>query len=200
MLLRNLRFPQNRGSLFFARLLKFLRQYRLPLLLLIIAALVEVHLHSREYAVIQPEQHLDTPFYSQCQEPAVDQPRENAALVMLVRNKELDKALRTIQSVEKHFNQWFHYPFVFLNDEPWSEEFMSKMKEAASGEVKFDVLTKEEWSFPEWMDTESAKESIAQQGRAGIIYAGLESYHHMCRFYSGYVFLLSSLILLFQRL
>ena len=169
MLIRNLRFPQNRGSLVLTRLLKFLRQYRLPLFLLLIAALVEVHLHSRQYAVIQPDQNLDAPFYTQCQEPAVDQPRENAALVMLVRNKELDKALRTIQSVEKHFNQWFHYPFVFLNDEPWTEEFMSKMKEATSGEVKFDVLTREEWSFPDWMDADRAKESIAQQGRAGIV-------------------------------
>ncbi|KAM7224075.1 family 15 putative glycosyltransferase [Rhypophila decipiens] len=185
MLLRNINLPRARISHILRNFLRFLLQYRIALLLLVLAATLEVSLHARKYAIRRPDHDLDKPFYSRCQEPAVNQSRENAALVMLVRNWELEKALKTVHSIEKHFNKWFHYPIVFLNDVPWTDEFMEQMKEAASGEVTFDVLTPEEWSFPAGMDVEAAKESIDRQGKAGILYGGLESYHHMCRFFSG---------------
>jgi hypothetical protein len=37
------------------------------------------------------------------------------------------------------------------------------------------------------VDHEVAKEGIRKQGDAAIMYGGMESYHHMCRFYSGSV-------------
>ncbi|KAM7186032.1 family 15 putative glycosyltransferase [Naviculisporaceae sp. PSN 640] len=187
MLLSHPRLPQIRGSPshVLTRLGRFLWQYRIPLGLLFLAALLEVRYHTQQYAITRPEHDLDKPFYTQCQEPAVDKPRENATFVMLVRNRELGKALKTVHSIEKHFNQWFHYPIVFLNDEPWTDEFMRRMNETASGGAIFEVLTQDEWGFPEFIDPNEARESIYHQGKAGIIYAGLESYHHMCRFYSG---------------
>jgi len=42
------------------------------------------------------------------------------------------------------------------------------------------------WGFPEWVEQEVAKEGIRKQDDAAIMYGGMESYHHMCRFYSGY--------------
>ncbi|KAK0629018.1 nucleotide-diphospho-sugar transferase [Bombardia bombarda] len=175
----------------FARL--FARYCRIPLLIAAIAAFTEVYLHRRHWAVHQPEHELDEPFYKSCQEPATHLPRENAALVMLARNSELIKALRTVHSIEKHFNQWFHYPIVFLNDEPWSDEFINAMNATVSGEARFEIIPKSEWLFPDWMDTKAAKESIAKQGRDGILYGGLETYHHMCRFYSGKFYTLEAL-------
>jgi mannosyltransferase len=163
------------------------RRVRIALIVVILAAFLEVYHHTGRYAVSQPtDEELDAPFYKNgCQEPDVDAPREKAALVMLARNNELDGALHTVKSIERHFNRWFHYPIVFLNNEPWSDEFIEAMNETASGEVRFEVLTEEEWSFPKGMDVEKTKESIAEQGRAGILYAGKETYHHMCRFFSG---------------
>lgn len=104
---------------------------------------------------------------------------------MLSRNSDLENALRSIVSIEKHFNQWYHYPVVFLNDELWDEEFIETMRETVSGEARFEVISKEEWTFPSWMDKDLAKASITEQGRKGILYAGMETYHHMCRFFSG---------------
>lgn len=43
------------------------------------------------------------------------------------------------------------------------------------------------WGYPDWVDINVAKEGIRKQGDAAIMYGGMESYHHMCRFYSGFV-------------
>ncbi|KAF8003899.1 hypothetical protein HF325_001347 [Metschnikowia pulcherrima] len=44
--------------------------------------------------------------------------RENATLVMLVRNLELAGALQSMRSLEDRFNRHYKYPWVFLNDVP----------------------------------------------------------------------------------
>jgi mannosyltransferase len=157
----------------------------LPILILWVAAFLESWSHRRRFVVPMPDYELDAPFYTSCQEPAVDEPRENATIVMLARNSELVSALKTIQSLERHFNRWFHYPVTFLNDEEWSPEFVAAMNASVSGEAHFHVVPREDWTFPQWLDKDVAKASIAQQGKDGILYAGLETYHHMCRFFSG---------------
>ena len=45
--------------------------------------------------------------------------RANAALVMLVRNKEVNDAAVAIRQLEDRFNKKYNYPWVFLNDEPF---------------------------------------------------------------------------------
>jgi hypothetical protein len=158
-------------------------------LFLLLAAAIEVYLHTRQYAVVPPEYDLDEPFYTSCQDPMAnaERPRESAALVMLARNKELAKAIKTVQSIERHFNRWFRYPIVFLNDEPWSDDFIHAMNSTVSGEARFEVIPRGEWMFPEFVNEDAARASMAEQGKEGILYAGMETYHHMCRFYSGFV-------------
>ena len=152
------------------------------LLSLLIPLLFEVALHRRQYAVPQPEHELDAPFYTSCQEPLPGSPREKAALVMLTRNSELEKANHTITSIERHFNRWYHYPVVFLNDEPWYPQFISVLNASVSGEARFEVIPQSEWTFPSTMSPEVGREAIRQQGERGVSYGGLEGYHHMCRF------------------
>ena len=127
---------------------------------------------------------VDVPFATQCLEPDVHARRENATIVMLARNSELRGAIRSIESIEKQFNRWFKYPIVFLNDLPWDSAFIDALTPIASGEVKFEVIDSSMWGFPESMDLRDAKGAIARQ--KGVIYGALESYHHMCRFNSGY--------------
>jgi mannosyltransferase len=176
---------------------KLSRSKTIALLIFLLAAVFEVYTHTSRYSVRAPEQDLDAPFYTTCQEPPspndTSRPRANAALVMLVRNKELDGALKTIASVERKFNRWFHYPIVFLNNEPWTEEFMAVMTAAVSGEARFEVIPTDEWTFPAWMDADDARASIKSQGQWMIKFAGLETYHHMCRFYSGKFYTLEAL-------
>lgn len=155
---------------------------------LMIPLLIEALLHWRSFAVPRPAHDLDPPFATGCRDPAAEasrQPRESAALVMLARNSELDAARHTVSSVEARFNRWFRYPYVFLNDEPWDPEFVRVMNQTVSGEARFEVIPRDEWTYPEWVDQSAAKASIAKQGEQGVHYGGLESYHHMCRFFSG---------------
>ncbi|KAI1809404.1 glycosyltransferase family 15 protein [Poronia punctata] len=168
------------------RFSRLARRLSLPLLLAIASPFIlEALIHVWGYGVPRPSADLDAPFYATCQEPAVSAERENAVFVMLARNKERHKAKQTIESIERQFNQWFNYPIMFLNDEPWDEKFITELNETAGGKGIFEVVPKSQWTFPDWIDQESAKESIKLQGKGGAPHAGQEGYHHMCRFYSG---------------
>ncbi|KAI0148406.1 nucleotide-diphospho-sugar transferase [Xylariaceae sp. FL1272] len=133
------------------------------------------------------EEH-DRVFVSGCLEPDTSKPRANAAFVVLARNKELDGVIQSIKSIERHFNRWYHYPYVFLNDGDFNQTFKDVVKNYTSGEVEFGKVGPEMWGYPEWIDPKVAKEGIAKQGDAAVMYGGLESYHSMCRFYSGFFY------------
>lgn len=49
--------------------------------------------------------------------------KANAAFVILARNSDLKSIIESIKHVEDRFNRKFGYPYVFLNEEPFSEEF-----------------------------------------------------------------------------
>ncbi|GAM89043.1 hypothetical protein ANO11243_070770 [Dothideomycetidae sp. 11243] len=132
----------------------------------------------------------DKVFVTGCRDPAtqIDEPRANAAFVVLARNKELDGVLQSIKSIERHFNRWFHYPYVFLNDGEFNSTFRETIQNYTSAPVEFGRINASMWGYPEWVDKNVAQEGIRKQGDAAIMYGGMESYHHMCRFYSGFFF------------
>jgi mannosyltransferase len=126
-------------------------------------------------------------FVTGCLEPDTTQPRANAAFVVLARNKELEGVIQSIKSIERHFNRWYHYPYVFLNDGDFNSTFKEVVANYTSSPVEFGKIDPSMWGFPDWIDPKVAKEGIAKQGDAAIMYGGMESYHAMCRFYSGFV-------------
>jgi mannosyltransferase len=105
---------------------------------------------------------------------------------VLARNKELDGVIQSVKSIERHFNRWYNYPYVFLNDEKFNSTFKETIVNYTSSKVEFGTIDPAHWGFPDWIDPKVAKEGIAKQGDAAIMYGGMESYHAMCRFYSGY--------------
>ena len=115
----------------------------------------------------------------------MDGPRANAVLVVLARNQELSGVIQSIKSMERHFNRWFHYPYVFLNDGEFNKTFKETVMNHTSGTVEFGKIDPDMWGYPDWVNLDTAKEGIRRQGDAAIMYGGMESYHHMCRFYSG---------------
>lgn len=171
--------------------LRRLRQRIVPLRNLFLATVfllcLESYIHRREFHFEGPLKPLDQPFSIGCRTPDVNASRENAVIVMVARNSDREGALQTVTSFERQFNQWFHYPMVFLNDQPWDQSFVNALAEVASGEIQFQMISKEMWGFPDWMDQDEARREMKKQAGRGIMYAGAESYHHMCRFYSGWV-------------
>jgi alpha 1,2-mannosyltransferase len=46
-----------------------------------------------------------------------------AALISLVRNSELPGLIQSMRQLEYHWNHKYQYPWIFFNDEPFSDEF-----------------------------------------------------------------------------
>jgi alpha 1,2-mannosyltransferase len=63
-----------------------------------------------------------------------------AAFVTLVRNNELWDMVKSIRQVEDRFNRNYHYPWVFLNEVPFTEEFVRVTSALTSGEAKYGTL------------------------------------------------------------
>lgn len=114
--------------------------------------------------------------------------RENAAFVVLCRNSDLKGILGSIKSVEEKFNNKFHYPWVFLNDVPFTDEFKAKVTDAVSSNLNFGLVPHEHWSYPEWIDLGKAADTRKWMKEHDVRYGDMESYHHMCRFQSGFFF------------
>jgi alpha 1,2-mannosyltransferase len=55
--------------------------------------------------------------------PANTTERVNAAFVILARNGDLPGILESIKQMEDRFNKKYKYPYVFLNEEPFTDEF-----------------------------------------------------------------------------
>ncbi|KAG7789868.1 hypothetical protein KL910_002574 [Ogataea haglerorum] len=114
--------------------------------------------------------------------------RENATILSLCRNEDLNGIISSIQNLEDRFNRHFNYDWVFLNNVPFSEEFKNKVSAMVSGEAKFGLIPEEHWSYPSFIDQEKARQERERLADMGIIYADSESYRHMCRFNSGFFY------------
>jgi len=111
-----------------------------------------------------------------------------AAFVTLVRNNELWEIVKSIRQVEDRFNRNYHYPWIFLNDEPFTKEFKDVTTKLTSGMAKYALVPEEHWSIPSWIDEDKAKKAREDMAARNIIYGGSLPYRHMCRFQSGFFF------------
>ena len=111
-----------------------------------------------------------------------------ATFVTLARNADLWELLSSIQSIEDRFNSKFGYDWVFLNDEPFTDEFIEETTKSISGTTKYGVIPYDQWSVPLWINSEKFKEAREDMASRGVIYGDSISYRHMCRYESGFFF------------
>ncbi|EPY54250.1 alpha-1,2-mannosyltransferase [Schizosaccharomyces cryophilus OY26] len=112
--------------------------------------------------------------------------KENATLLTLAKNSELFEIVKMVLNYESKFNGKYRYPWVFLNNEPFSETFKNTIARLTSGPVYFGEIPREQWDMPDSIDTERAEASWGSMAMRGIIYGGKKSYRQMCRYYSGF--------------
>ncbi|KAI8067909.1 glycolipid 2-alpha-mannosyltransferase-domain-containing protein [Gongronella butleri] len=121
--------------------------------------------------------------------PLAPQPRKaNAVIVILCRNSELDGMRRTIREFEDRFNRRFKYPYVFLNDEPFEDDFKQSILAMTENTVEFGLVPDHMWSIPDWVDGELVEQCLLDYQMRGVLYGGSLSYRHMCRFNSGWFY------------
>jgi mannosyltransferase len=67
--------------------------------------------------------------------------RTNATLLALVRNTELDDMISSMRDLERTFNRKFNYPWLFLNDVPFTDEFKRRISAETKAQVTFGRRT-----------------------------------------------------------
>lgn len=77
-----------------------------------------------KHAVIHANMALSTKGLGRSSKP-------RAALISLVRNSELEGLVQSMRQLEYRWNHKYQYPWVFFNDEPFSDEF--KVRIAITG-------------------------------------------------------------------
>lgn len=105
-----------------------------------------------------------------------------ACFVVLVRNRELGGIISTIQQVEKTFNKKFQYPYVFLNDDEFTEEFIARTSDLTTAQTKYGKVDDQMWGYPKYINQTLAAECRKDLAAMNIPYAESESYRHMCRY------------------
>lgn len=113
---------------------------------------------------------------------------ENATFYILVRNSELSQTLQTMREIEDRFNKEYRYPWTFLNDVPFTEEFKKLTTGMASGKTEYGLVPPEFWSLPSFINETKFDAALQDFEKRGVIYGGSTSYRHMCRFNSGFFY------------
>ncbi|CAI1508227.1 hypothetical protein SEUBUCD646_0J00760 [Saccharomyces eubayanus] len=114
--------------------------------------------------------------------------RENATILMLVRNSELEGALDSMRSLEDRFNKRYRYDWTFLNDVPFDQEFIEATTAMASGKTQYALIPPADWNRPQWINETLFEARLHEMETEGVLYGGSRSYRNMCRFNSGFFF------------
>lgn len=114
--------------------------------------------------------------------------RENATFVTLCRNSDLWNIIDSIRDVEDRFNHKYHYDWVFLNDDDFTDEFKSVISSFVSGNAIYGKIPPEHWGMPEWIDKDKAALAREKMVEEKVIYGGSVPYRYMCRYESGFFF------------
>lgn len=115
--------------------------------------------------------------------------KPNAVIVMLCRNSDLRHVKKSLRKFENRFNEKHGYPYVFLNEEPFDEFFKDTITTFTKNPVSFGLIDKEkEWSIPSFLDEKTVIEAGKKMASEGVKFGDMLSYHHMCRYNSGFFF------------
>ncbi|EEB05997.1 alpha-1,2-mannosyltransferase [Schizosaccharomyces japonicus yFS275] len=120
--------------------------------------------------------------------------RENATLVVLCRNDDLEDVLSSMQSLEDRFNKRYHYPWLFLNEVPFTNAFKNATGRMTDSKIEFVTLAPEEWELPTSIDLTQLAHTLRVMTENQVIYGGSLSYRLMCRFNSGFFFRVPKLL------
>jgi alpha 1,2-mannosyltransferase len=88
------------------------------------------------------------------------------------RNGDLGGVVKSMSQLEAKFNRNFGYPYVFLNEEPFSTEFRRSVKELTQNNIEFGLIPRNHWFQPDSIDEAKAAASRQNMVDNGVIYGG----------------------------
>ncbi|KAL1922177.1 uncharacterized protein VTP21DRAFT_9716 [Calcarisporiella thermophila] len=108
-----------------------------------------------------------------------------AAFVVLIRNSDVENIIKPIKQLEANFNHNYGYPWIFLNNDDFTEDFKQRINTAANITAYFGKLYyPENWSYPPWIDEEKARFAREKMKNAVVNITVI----HGIRFESGFFY------------
>jgi len=120
--------------------------------------------------------------------PSPPERKANASIVSLARNGDIDGIVFSMKQMEDRFNKRYGYPYVFLNEEEFTEEFKSRVSVLTDAPVHFGLIPHDHWYQPDWIDEEKATAARNEMVKNQVIYGGSVPYRNMCRYNSAFFF------------
>ncbi|KAF8481515.1 glycosyltransferase family 15 protein [Gautieria morchelliformis] len=114
--------------------------------------------------------------------------KAKAAFVVLARNSDLRGTIESMKQMEDRFNKKFQYPWIFLNEEPFDDEFKKWTTEITGSSTQYGLIPRDNWVQPDWIDEDKAQMNREKMIGEKVIYGGSVPYRNMCRFNSGFFF------------
>lgn len=108
----------------------------------------------------------------------VGKPR--AALLALARNGEAAALAASMAELEARSNA-----LPGRRYQPFTRQFREVTANATTAPCFYGRIPAAHWGYPPWINQTLAAEARADMERRNVLYGGLESYHHMCRWFSG---------------
>lgn len=108
-----------------------------------------------------------------------------ACIVTLCRNSELEDVLSSMKDMEHRFNSRHGYPYIFLNDKQFSQNFRDTVRAATNSKTFFGLVPQEHWSIPPNISEQLVYQHMLNMDD-DILYGKSISYRHMCRYFSGF--------------
>jgi alpha 1,2-mannosyltransferase len=102
----------------------------------------------------------------------------NACIIILAKNKDLSNVIRLISQFEKALNMKTTYPYIFLNNKKFTDNFKQNILNITNSKVEFGLINEKEWNVPKFINQTRLNESLEK------IKFSL-AYRQMCRFNSG---------------
>ncbi|KFM24039.1 Glycolipid 2-alpha-mannosyltransferase 1 [Auxenochlorella protothecoides] len=112
--------------------------------------------------------------------------KPKAAYFVLARQADLQGVIQSVGDLEARFNRKARYPYIFVNDAEFGDDFMAEVEALTDAPVFFGGVPAEQWGLPAHVDRVEAETAWRRMGAAGVLYGGSESYRHMCRYFSGF--------------
>eukprot|EP00833_Pecoramyces_ruminatium_P013787 jgi/Orpsp1_1/1187819/evm.model.d7180000060370.1 len=98
-----------------------------------------------------------------------------ACIFILCQDKDQEKLIQTIHELEDTFPH--KYPYILLNDVPFSNSFKTAISSVVSTKAHFGLIDKEQWSLPKGIHQKDVGKDLIP---GKFVLNNRINYRHMC--------------------